>query len=186
MKKYNIHSLLKQKCEDCNKNQNEVKGDFLYCCKYNKFLCYPCVLNHQNDEKHNTINFKRYDSFCKIHSNSFYYYCEKCKKNLCAYYKLQHESHEIKDLSKLNFKEESKKKIEEQIKNIEKKIMDLDIIKEEIISEIDKLKKSNELEMKFFKILIDSYKYEESQNNLNYNVIQNLKNFEEIFGINKI
>ena len=45
------------------------------------------------------------------------------------------------DLSKLNFKEESKNKIEEQIKNIEKKIVDLDIIKEEIISEIDKLKK---------------------------------------------
>ena len=27
MKKYNNHSLIKQKCEDCNKNQNEVKGD---------------------------------------------------------------------------------------------------------------------------------------------------------------
>ncbi len=40
--------------------------------------------------------------------------------------------------------------------------------------------------MKFLKILLNAYKYEESQNNLNYNVIQNLKNFEEIFGLNKI
>ena len=29
MNKYNNHSLLKQKCEECNKNQNEIKGDFL-------------------------------------------------------------------------------------------------------------------------------------------------------------
>ena len=40
--------------------------------------------------------------------------------------------------------------------------------------------------MKFYKLLIYTYKYEENQNNINYNVIQNLKNFEEIFGLNKI
>ena len=40
--------------------------------------------------------------------------------------------------------------------------------------------------MKFLKILLNAYKYEESQNNINYNVIQNLKNFEEVFGLNKI
>ena len=43
------------------------------------------------------------------------------------------------------------------------------------------MKKSNEIEIKYFKILIQTYKYEESQNNINYNVIQNLKNGEEIF-----
>ena len=40
--------------------------------------------------------------------------------------------------------------------------------------------------MKFFKILVNAYKYEEIQNNINYNVIQNLKNFDETFGLNKI
>ena len=40
--------------------------------------------------------------------------------------------------------------------------------------------------MKFYKILVNTFKYEEIQNNINYNVIQNLKNFEEIFGLNKI
>ena len=107
------------------------------------------------------------------------------QKNICIYSKSQH-VHELIDLSKINYSEESKKILEEQIKNIEKKIIDLDIIKEEIISEIDKLKKENELEMKFFKILFNTFKYEESLNNINYNVIQNLKNFEEIFGLNKI
>ena len=39
--------------------------------------------------------------------------------------------------------------------------------------------------MKFFKILVNTFKYEESQNNINYNIIQNLKNFDEVFGLNK-
>ena len=38
--------------------------------------------------------------------------------------------------------------------------------------------------MKIWKI--KNNKYEECQKNINYNVIQNLKNFEEIFGLNKI
>ena len=84
------------------------------------------------------------------------------------------------NLSEFNYTEESKKNLEKEIKNIEKKILDIDKIKDEIVSEIDKLKKSNELEMKFFKILVNAYEYEESQNNVNYNVIKNIKNFEEI------
>ena len=186
LQKYNKNSLLKQKCEECNKNQNEVKGDFSYCSKCNKFLCNPCSSNNQNDERHIITNFKRYDSLCKIHSNYFSFYCKKCKKNLCIYCYPQHKSHELINLSEFNYSEESKKKLEEQIKNIEKKMIDLDIIKEEVISEIDNLKKSNELEMKFYKILVNTYKYEEIQNNINYDIIQNLKNFEEIFGLNKI
>ena len=186
MQKYNNHSLLKQKCEECNKNQNEVKGDFSFCCKCNKFLCNPCIANHSNIENHNSINYNRYDSYCKIHSNFYGFYCKKCNKNLCIYCYPLHESHELINLSKFNYNDDSKKKLEDNIRNIEKKIIDIDIIKEEILLEIDKLKKSYELEIKFFKLLIHTYKYEESQNNMNYNVIQNLKNFEEIFGLNQI
>ena len=47
MQKYNNHSLLKQKCDICNKNQNEVKGDRSYCIKCTKFLCSLCNINHQ-------------------------------------------------------------------------------------------------------------------------------------------
>ena len=140
MKKYNNYSPFKEKCADCNKNQNEAKGDFFYCCKCNKFICYSCILNHSNKEKHNTINILRYDSLCKIHSNYFDYYCKKCKKNLCVYCYPQHESHELINLSKFNYNEESKNKLLQEIKNVEKKIIDLDIIKEEIISKIDELK----------------------------------------------
>ena len=59
-------------------------------------------------------------------------------------------------------------------------------MKQEIINKIENIKKSSELEMKFIKILLLSYKCEEKQNNLNFNIIQNLKNFEKIFKSNKI
>ena len=107
------------------------------------------------------------------------------KKYICILCKPQHELHELIDLSKINYSEDSKKILEEQIKNIEKKLIDLDIIKEEIISEIDKIKKESELAMKFFIILVNTFKYEESLNNINYNVIHNLKNIEEIFVLSK-
>ena len=177
LQKYNNHSLSKQKCGDCNKAQNEVKVDYFYCSKCNKFLCNSCLIKHPNNGKHNTINYNRYDSFCKIHSNSFGSYCSNCKKNICIYCELEHESHEKISLSKLNYKEESKKKLEEEIKKIEKKITDLDIIKEEIISEIDKLKKANESELKFFKLLISTYKYEETQNKTLLDDFQPLASF---------
>ena len=65
MGKYNNYSLLKQKCEECNKSQKEIKGDFFYCSKCTKYLCSLCMINHIYDDNHNIINLKRYDSFCK-------------------------------------------------------------------------------------------------------------------------
>ncbi len=62
---------------------------------------------------------------------------------------------------------------------METKIANLCLVMQEIINKIENLKKSSELEMKFLKILLLTYKYEENQNNLNFNVIQNLKNFEK-------
>ena len=183
---YNKFSLLKEKCGECNKSQKEIKGDFFYCSKCTKYLCSLCVINHIYDDNHNIINLKRYDSFCKIHSNLYCFYCVRCKINLCIYCKPKHNSHDLIDLSELNYSEESKKKLEEEINNIEKKIQNLDELKKNIILQIDQLKKSSEYEIKFIKILLFTYQYEENYHNLNFNVIQNLKNFEKTFKSNKI
>ena len=85
MNKYNNNSLSKQKCEECNKNQNEIKDGLFYCSKYNKFLCHSFIVKHQNTENYNITYYKKYDSLCKIHSNTFSFYCIKCKKNICIY-----------------------------------------------------------------------------------------------------
>ena len=174
---YNKFSLLKEKCGECNKSQKEIKGDFFYCTKY---LCSLCVINHIYDDNHNIINLKRYDSFCKIHSNLYCFYCVRCKINLCIYCKSKHNYHDLINLSELNYSEESKKKLEEEINNIEKKIQNLDELKKKIILQIE------QFEIKFIKILLFTYQYEENYHNLNFNVIQNLKNFEKTFKSNKI
>ena len=174
MLKYNKFSLSKEKCGICGKNQKEVKGDFFYCVKCKQFLCRLCQLNHKNEDKHKNSPYITYDALCKIHSNTYSFYCIKCKMNLCIYCQPNHEYHNIINLSKFNYSEESKKKLEEEMRNIENKINNLVIIKQSIITEINKLKESNELEMKFMKILLYSYEYEENLNNLNYNIIQNL------------
>ena len=186
MSQYNKFSLFKEICNECKKNQKEVKGDFSYCSSCKKYFCSLCSINHFNKDNHNTINLKRYDSFCKIHSNLYCFYCVECEKNLCIYCKNEHESHDLIDLSQVNYSDDSKKKIEEEIKNIEKKIRNLDEVKNNIISQIEQFKKSSEYEMNFIKILFFTYQYEENLHNLNYNVIQNLKNFEKTFKKNKI
>ena len=187
MKLFNKYSITKQNCDECNKSQKEIKADYLYCSKCNKFLCISCIDKHKNNgDKHQLIILNRYDSVCKVHSNTFCFYCIKCKANICIYCKANHEFHDLIDLSKFVYSDEEKNKINEEIKNMELKIKNLDLIKQEICNKIDDLKQSSELEMKFIKILLLSYNYEEKQKNLNFNVIQNLKNFEKIFKSNKI
>ena len=117
MLKYNKFALSKEKCGICGKNQKEVKGDFIYCTKCKQFLCYPCVGNHKTEDNHNNSNYKRYDALCKIHSNTYSFYCIKCKMNLCIYCQPNHEYHNIINLSKYNYNEDSKIKLEKQIKN---------------------------------------------------------------------
>ncbi len=182
---YNKYSLLKEKCNKCNKNQKEIKGELLYCSQCNEFLCKLCHLNNHEDE-HDIVQFKRFDSLCKKHSNLFCFYCIQCQRNLCIYCKPNHEKHDLIDLSNFNYSDESKKILEEEMKNLENKLNNLDIIKQKIISKINEIIESSKLEMIFIKILLYTYQYEDKLHNLNYNVIQNIKNFEESFKSNKI
>ena len=77
---YNKNSITREKCSECNKSQNEVKGDFSYCTLCNKFLCPICQINHPIGDKHNVTNFKRYDSLCKSHSYFFFFIVKNVKK----------------------------------------------------------------------------------------------------------
>ena len=50
IQKFNKNSLSNQKCNECNKNQNEFKTDYSYCSKCNKFICTICLDKHKNNE----------------------------------------------------------------------------------------------------------------------------------------
>ena len=106
--------------------------------------------------------YKKYDTLCKINSNLYDSYYIKYKKNLYDYCKTEHKYYDKIEFSKFNYSKESKKKLEEEIRNIENKINNLVIIKQNIIIEINKLKESSELEMKFIKIFLYSYEDEEN------------------------
>ena len=184
--KYNKFCLSKEKCKECGKEQKEIKGNFMYCSKCDIFICNLCIGNHLIDDSHNIINLKKYDSLCKIHSNPFCFYCIKCKQNLCIYCKNNHKSHGLIDLSELKYSQSQLKKLEYNIYCLESKINNLNEIKQKIVSFIDSFKSSSELQLKFFKILLNTYQYEEQLNNLNFHVIQNLKNLENILMLDNI
>ena len=85
MNKYYKYSIFKEKSGECGKTQKEIKNEFVYCSKFNQFLCYECENKHLDYNNHNISNFKWYDSLCKIHSNLFDSYWINCQKNLCIF-----------------------------------------------------------------------------------------------------
>ena len=179
---YNKFSILKELCSDCGKTNEE---ELFYCTVCKRFICLSCIIYHKGD-KHSIINIRRYDSLCLKHFNLFSFYCTKCRKNLCIYCLKNHRPHELINLSETYFSKNSKLSIKEEIIKVENQIKELDIIEEKLIKEIKKLKESTQLEIRFLKILLKSYEYEENKRNLNYNIIQNLKNCDKIFRANKI
>ena len=135
---FNKFSLTNEKCQKCNKNFNE---DLIYFSKDFNFLCNICKSNQLINDKKEFFNLKKYDGLCKIHFKSFDSYCIKCKKNLFT-------------LSKLNYSNKFQFILNEGIKNLETKIKNLYYIKQNIISEINKLIETNEIEINFIKILL--------------------------------
>ena len=181
---YNKYSLCKERCGGCGKSNTEINSHFFYCCKCYQFLCNSCILNHQKENK--IIELSKYDSLCKIHSKEYNLYCMNCKKNLCIDCKIMHKFHYLIELSNFNYSKKDKNKLVEEIKNLENKIKNLDIIKENITKKINELKESIDSIIKFSKILLYTYEYEEKNCNLNYNIVQNLKNFERIINFIQI
>ena len=58
--------------------------------------------------------------------------------------------------------------MENELKNFEKNIQQLEIIKQSIIIEINKSKELNKLQIRFIKLLLITHQYEKESNNLNF------------------
>ena len=182
MKKSKKNSIFKINCNECN-SDNKVNSFF--CSKCNKFICKECCIKHSDTNKHIIMNNDKFDSICIIHSNTFSSYCLNCKANLCVYCIKEHKEHKIIFLENIIMTEneinEFMNKIN-KIKNITNKIED---IKNNIIKELDKFKEINNLEIQFISELLGTFEYENKKNNINYNVIQNLKNYEKKYNKQK-
>ena len=181
LNKFQKHSLSNEKCK-CGTSQKEKKENFFYCSKCNLFVCGFCQKEHSNEE-HDLINYKRYDSLCKEHSNFFDSYCLSCKKNLCVFCNEEHKKHNIINL--IGISEESRENFINEIKELEIIVGNLNNIKNNLSRKIDQITELSLIEIQYRNLIFNTYEYENSQKNLNYYAIQNFKNCQ-ITNLNKI
>ena len=186
IKDYKLYSLSNEKCK-CGKCPKEEKSNFFYCSKCKMFLCNICQNKHPNGDKHDLINYKRYDSLCTNHSNLFDSYCIECEKNICSFCKKDviHKGHNFINLYDIDLSDDTIMNFRKEIEELKEKINNLDLIKTLIDSAIDDLKMLNDVEIKLREIILNTYLYENRQKNLNYYAIKNLKNCQ-LTNVNKI
>lgn len=173
------NSIFNEKCEQCQNNNS------FFCSKCYKFLCKNCINKHYDINKHMIFPNVKFDSICILHSNSFSSYCLNCKKNLCCFCMKEHNTHNIINFSDIILNDDKIKELAGKINEIKNSINKIEEIKNDIIKELDKLKENNINEINFIFNLFKTFEYEIKNNNINYNIIQNMKTFQNKFTKNK-
>ncbi len=175
----------KKKCE-CGKSF--VDGKPFYYCRMcpegNKYYCEAMSRIHKRTEtNHLLIALEKFDIYCDCHLDECISFCKECKLNLCIKMKKKHINHKKEDIIRLNV---------DEVKNYEKKIEELKIEFEKFKQYLKKLEEEIELlyeeklkinylinvekEIDFIETILNIYKMKNKQNNLNYQIIQNVKN----------
>ena len=173
------NSIFKEKCNECQKDNS------FFCSKCNKFICEECYKKHSDTNKHILFPNIKFDCFCNSHANTFSSYCSNCKKNLCCFCAKSHIEHNIINFSDLIFTDEKIKELTDKMNELQNLINKLDEIKSIIIKELDELKENNNNEIKFIMNLYKTFEFEMKNNNINYNIIQNINNFQNKLVKNK-
>ena len=175
-----IYSLICQYCKKEDKNMN-------YCYECSSFCSQKdCELKHLS-KNHNKeiIKLEYFDFKCPKHLKNYQNHCEKCKIPICENCPTLHQKHGLKLIEKLK---------EEKIKELENKIEEIEKIRNDIIlkiqnwiydleNKLNEYKNKTQLELKFVKDILYSYKLKEAKSNkyeiiINYEVIENLKNIK--------
>ena len=181
-KKYQLNSIKLQNCDE--------KDKLYYCIKCYGFYCEK--ERHSLEEGHNIlIPINKIDCCClkeEHHNYNVSLFCFTHNKNICD--RCEQDEHEGDEIKKFKF---LKKK---EIENIENNIYRLkdNLIKfnniinsyisnshkliEEIKKEFSVFKENNELKIKLFQDIINTYKLKDKENSLNYQIIQNIKNID--------
>ena len=171
------NSIYKMICKYCEKLDENMK--YCYECKDSFCSKKECVEKH-NKNNHNKIDFIDYfDKICVEHLKDQELYCETCKLNICVDCPTIHYKHRVIEIEELD--EEIIEKIKNEIKEIEKERKEIIEKINNYISDLNKklndFKKNSQLEIKFIKDCLYSYKLK-NENNLNYEVIYNLQNLK--------
>ena len=170
-----------KECNICN--VKKLKNKFYFCSICNNFYCKKCKNEHKKENNHLCININKYDSRCKIHNKDLIGYCKEHKMNYCDYcpkYSHEFERHQLIYEKEMNEYLEIIKNCENKINNNNKEL-NLFINKIEdllkIIKNIIKTSQINQLiEINFQKEIINTYIYMKDKKNLNYQIIENVRN----------
>ena len=185
LKKSRKHSIFKEECSECNINQND-NISFFICSQCKCFICEKCVCHHNDGINHIPFIISKFDSICCEHSNLYSYYCNNCKMNLCVFCKDEHDSHFLIQLNKLKISFDEKKDILKNISEVEIMVKNIEELKNEFIKCLSVFQDSNLIEIKFLKYLYDTYEFSEMRNNMNYNIYNNLKSFNDKFKLTRL
>ena len=181
-----------QTCSICKeKNQNSNTFSFCFeCCAY---VCADCIKNEKHDNKHKKVLcLNKLDSFCPVHDDRFFGFCEDCKQNICNNCNDDHEGHKINYFFNINIKRNQVVEYKNCIKHCEDIIANVEKEKEKVILFLNEFIKSvedsfkrfkdiNEKEVKFTKDLLSIYQLKNKE--LNYQIISNVKtvfHFEDV------
>lgn len=186
----------------CNKCEEKEISKLNYCIKCYCFYCEK--ENHSLNEGHNIlIPINKLDSYCfdeEHKKNNVNYFCFIHNKNICEecknFHHIKDKTTKIHTLTKREIKEiqnnivSSKESLTEIENDVNLYISDLEKLIEEIKREFNIFKENKELEIKLSQDLINVYILKNKENNLNYQIIENVRNisFKNIpeFNLNKI
>lgn len=181
-----------QTCSLC-KEKNQNSNTFSFCFECSAYVCADCIKNEKHDSKHKKILcLNKLDSYCPVHDDRFFGFCEDCKQNICNNCNDDHEGHKINYFFNINIKrnqvveyKNAIKHCEDIIANVEKEKEKVILFLNEFIKSVEdsfkKFKDINEKEVKFTKDLLSIYQLKNKD--LNYQIINNVKSvfhFEDI------
>ena len=194
-----ISKPLKEFCEEnknnktnvikCNKCEEKEISKLNYCIKCYCFYCEK--ENHSLNEGHNIlIPINKLDSYCfdeEHKKNNVNYFCFIHNKNICEecknFHHIKDKTTKIHTLTKREIKEiqnnivSSKESLTEIENDVNLYISDLEKLIEEIKREFNIFKENKELEINLAINLINTYQLKKEDNNLNYQIINNIRNF---------
>ena len=132
--------------KELKKSNNNELNDLLnkmICIDLNKRISWNDYFNH-SFFKYNNI-YPKFEFNCNIHNKIFGGYCKNCNMNICEECLNNHINHNIIALNKIGMSDIEILKTDELIKEIEINMKNINKIKEDIISFLNKIKLNKDI-----------------------------------------
>jgi len=166
-------------CNNCNKKTKDKTNNnkFFRCLTCGKNICPLCNARNKEKEDHIIVSYDEKDYICDKHKETYKYYCSLCKQNICDSCYLEHKNHN-NNINKFIFY--NKNEILNEIDELKKNIDNLNKIINEIIDKFHNFIYNINLYDEISRNIINNY----DTNHLNYQIIQNINEilyFKKLF-----